>query len=245
MDCKAGFPQEVITELKYYVYRLIDPRNGDTFYVGKGKGNRVFQHINCDLSKKESDDISDKIRIIREIKLAGLEVIHVIHRHGMSEDVAKEVEAALIDAYPGATNLAGGYGSNDFGPANAKELLNKYSAEEAVFQHKVLMITINRTHLERSIYDATRFAWKLSASKTKQIEYVLAAVQGIVVGVFVPYMWKKATVSNFPEFNLERPLRYGFVGAEADESIKEMYLRKRIPSKYRQRGAANPIRYSF
>jgi len=27
-----GFPNEVITELKFYVYRLIDPRNGETFY---------------------------------------------------------------------------------------------------------------------------------------------------------------------------------------------------------------------
>ena len=35
------FPTEVISELKYYVYRLIDPRNGETFYVGKGKGNEL------------------------------------------------------------------------------------------------------------------------------------------------------------------------------------------------------------
>ncbi len=41
------FPIEVIAELKHYVYRLIDPRNGETFYVGKGQGNRVFQHIKC------------------------------------------------------------------------------------------------------------------------------------------------------------------------------------------------------
>lgn len=29
---------------KYYVYRLIDPRTYETFYVGKGCGDRVFQH---------------------------------------------------------------------------------------------------------------------------------------------------------------------------------------------------------
>ena len=32
--------QEVIEELKYYVYKLIDPRNGNVFYVGKGIYNR-------------------------------------------------------------------------------------------------------------------------------------------------------------------------------------------------------------
>lgn len=39
------FPPEVVEKLKSYVYRLIDPRNGETFYVGKGKGNRVFSHV--------------------------------------------------------------------------------------------------------------------------------------------------------------------------------------------------------
>lgn len=29
------FPVEVIQELKNYVYRLIDPRNGETFYVAR------------------------------------------------------------------------------------------------------------------------------------------------------------------------------------------------------------------
>ena len=40
------FTPEVIEQLQYYVYRLIDPRTGNTFYVGKGKGNRLYAHIN-------------------------------------------------------------------------------------------------------------------------------------------------------------------------------------------------------
>ena len=40
-----GFPPDVTAKLKTYVYRLIDPRNGETFYVGKGHGNRVSAHI--------------------------------------------------------------------------------------------------------------------------------------------------------------------------------------------------------
>ena len=31
------FPKKLADEIKYYVYRLIDPRNGQTFYVGKGR----------------------------------------------------------------------------------------------------------------------------------------------------------------------------------------------------------------
>jgi len=39
------FPLEVIEKLDNYVYRLEDPDSGETFYVGRGKGNRVFQHL--------------------------------------------------------------------------------------------------------------------------------------------------------------------------------------------------------
>ena len=46
------------------------------------------------------DDLCGKLHRIREIRLDGFEVAHVIHRHGLDEDTAFEVEAALIDAYP-------------------------------------------------------------------------------------------------------------------------------------------------
>lgn len=40
-----NFSEETIKNLKSYVYKLIDPRDGKVFYVGKGKGNRVFSHM--------------------------------------------------------------------------------------------------------------------------------------------------------------------------------------------------------
>ena len=123
------FTPEVAEKLKTYVYRLIDPRNGETFYVGKGQGNRVFAHIR---EQVEEDDPSNKLRRIRDIRLAGFEVGHVIHRHGMDERTAFEVEAALMDAYPGLTNIAGGFGSTDFGAMHALEIIRRYAAEPAV-----------------------------------------------------------------------------------------------------------------
>jgi hypothetical protein len=36
-----SFSPDVSRKLGWYVYRLIDPRNGETFYVGKGQGNKV------------------------------------------------------------------------------------------------------------------------------------------------------------------------------------------------------------
>ena len=43
----SEFSNEVKEKLKHYVYRLVDPRNGQTFYVGEGCGNRVFAHANA------------------------------------------------------------------------------------------------------------------------------------------------------------------------------------------------------
>lgn len=239
------FPQEVFEKLNYYVYRLIDPRNGETFYVGKGKGNRVFSHMKAAVSEEKFDELNDKLQTIREIHLAGLDVIHVIHRHGMDEKTAYEVEAALIDAYPNATNIMGGSHSNDYGPMHAQEIINKYSAAEVEFYHKVIMINVNQSKTERSLYDATRVAWRISKKKAEEAEYVLAVSNDLIIGVFKPNKWLRTTKDNFSIITIDVPDRFGFIGEEASPDIKGVYLHKRIPDSYRKKGAANPIKYNY
>jgi len=238
-----SFPEEVARQLKTYVYRLIDPRNGETFYIGKGQGNRVFSHIHA-AKDLEGDELGNKLRRIRDIQLAGFDVAHVIHRHGMDEKTAFEVEAALIDAYPGLTNTIDGAGSSDYGSMHAKEIIRRYSAEPAVFQHKALLISVNRTATETSLYESTRFSWKISKSKAKQAEVVLPTVRGLIVGAFIAEDWVDATAENFPGRE-DVPGRLGFIGHEASEEIRTLYVGKRIPDEYRKRGAANPIKYTW
>ena len=238
-----SFLPDVTQKLKTYVYRLIDPRNGETFYVGKGKGNRVFSHIRAE-QDLEGDDVDNKLKRIREIRLAGFEVAHVIHRHGMDEATAFEVEAALIDAYPGLTNVVGGTGGSDYGAMHAKEIIRRYCAEPAVFRHKALLISVNRSVAERSLYDATRYAWKISKAKAKQAEVVLATIQGMIVGAFVAREWLEATPENFPGRD-PVPGRLGFVGEEAPVPMKKLYVGRRVPDGYRKRGATNPIKYTW
>ncbi len=240
-----AFPPEVIEKLGFYVYRLIDPRNGETFYVGKGKANRVFQHARAAVKLlEEGDETTNKIKQIREIQQAGLQVGHVIHRHGMDEATAFQVEAALMDAYPGIHNDASGIGSGDYGCMHAIEVITKYRADPAEFRHKVILITVNRSLEVKSLYDATRFAWKISQSKAKQAEVILPVVKGIIKGAFVATEWLPATTENFPGWP-NHPDRVAFNGHEAPEPIVSLYLNKRVPEKYRQQGAANPIRYAF
>lgn len=74
MSKVSGFPSGVSEKIGNYVYRLIDPRNGETFYVGKGKGNRVFAHANAELKTFENDEddsASLKVGRIRESRTRG------------------------------------------------------------------------------------------------------------------------------------------------------------------------------
>ena len=241
-----SFPPEVVEKLGFYVYRLIDPRDGETFYVGKGYGNRVFAHIRAE-GVADCDGMDNKIKRIREILLADLEVSHVIHRHGMDEATALEVESALIDAYPGLTNLVGGARGSDYGATHAQEVIRRYAAEPAVFHHKALLISVGRSADERPLYEATRYAWKLSKRRAVEAEVILPTVRGIICGAFVADDWLQGTAANFPDRadGNGEPDRLGFVGHEAPDEIKGLYVGKRVPDEYRKPGAANPIRYTW
>jgi hypothetical protein len=232
------FTPEVAEQLKTYVYRLIDPRNGETFYVGKGQGNRVFAHIRTQVD----EDPSNKLKRIHDIHLAGFEVAHVIHRHGMDDRTAFEVEAALMDAYPGLTNVASGVG--DHGAMHALEIVRRYAAEPAVFQHRALLVGVNRSAADISLYEATRYAWKVSLPKAKHAEVILPTRQGLIVGAFVASQWLEATAENFPGRE-PVPGRFGFIGEPAPGEIKNLYVDKRVPDEYRKPGSANPIRYTW
>lgn len=237
-----NFSEIVSGKLRHYVYRLIDPRNGTTFYVGRGQGDRVFSHA---AGQQKITDFEDnealKLKTIWAIKNAGFEVEHVIHRHGMDADRAKEVEAAMIDAYPGLTNIQVGYDSSR-GVMHAKEVIRLYEAPEAVFKHKLILINVNRSNEEQDLYDAVRYAWKISPSKARRADYVLAVRRGLIIGAFKAEEWLSATKENFPDFpSIEG--RYGFRGHEAPDDVKNLYFQKRLPKGQRKRGASNPIRY--
>lgn len=243
------FSAEVQEKLGWYVYRLIDPRNGQTFYVGKGKGNRVFAHANGLLvdtlssgGSNEEDAESLKIQTLREITRAGLVPLHVIHRHGLeTEDIAYQVEAALIDAFPGLSNAAGGHGNGEFGCRHVDEIIRLYAAEPLVAYEDLILIYIGRTLDDgRDIYDAVRAAWKMSKTEAKKRNLVLAYDGGIICGAYRPTEWLDAKKENFPHLSKTIDGRIGFDGEPAHD-VWNLYVGKRAPK--RKRGSQTPFSY--
>lgn len=78
----------------FYVYALKDPRDRPSrpFYIGKGTGNRAWEH-------QTNIDDSEKGRLIQEIKAADRKVIHTIVADNLTEQQALKIEAELISAF--------------------------------------------------------------------------------------------------------------------------------------------------
>jgi hypothetical protein len=240
MEQKA-FPEEVIEKINNYVYRLIDPRNGETFYVGRGKGNRVFDHARGIAEGMNNDGLSEKRERILDIKNAGLEVIHIIHRHGIPDNVVEHVEAALIDAYPGLTNEQGGEGSGAYGPMHANEIINLYALPSMDENPNEKLVLINVNYIsdrssKEAIYKQVRGNWRIAVNRARNADYVIAVLRGVAIGVYKANEWKDS---------VEHIGRFCFYGEVAEEKVWDKFVGingKRIANEA-MKHIQNPIRY--
>lgn len=244
-------PQAVIEALGFYVYRLVDPRNSETFYVGKGQGERVLQHAWAALSDVIPADRLDRIRDIRD---CGQQEQIIIHRHGMDEAAALHVEAALIDAYSSLTNMVRGHGAQ-LGAATLAELLDRYAATEAQIPVPAIIIKIEREWRSDltadQLYERVRRYWHCNpAGRTPPPTHAIAVARGLIREIYAIECWEE--YRDWPEdFDKSRLLsrddpwtpgqvRRGFIGQIA---IEYAYLKRCSVRHLGQAGSQNPIAY--
>ncbi len=230
------FSQSVIEKLNYYVYFLKDSKNGEVFYVGKGLGNRVFEHLSCAIENSSSSDKLDRIRAIYK---AGAQVDHFILRHGLTESVAFEVEASLIDflGLKNLSNIQGGHKSDDFGLKTSGEISAMYEAEVLKTDLPIILINLNKKFnrmMSRSdLYETTRKSWVIGPRRNAA-KYVCSTYRGLTREVYEIKEW-------FP-IEGNKKTRWGFVGEVAKEEIRAQLIYKSIESFFKK-GAANPVKY--
>jgi len=224
-------------KLGYYVYLLTDPRNNKVFYVGKGKGNRINQHLLGALDDRTNE--TEKIKRIRDIEKLGLKIKMEILRHELNEGEAFAVESAMID-YLGINNLTNevsGHHSQDNGLTDLQDLEIKYEAKDAVFDDPVLLININRLYKPKmtpaEIYEVTHGHWRLNRNRLDKYKIVCGVNRGIIREVFIAHSWH-------PSKQIEG--RLYFDGEVAPQEIRDRYIYKKV-AKYWQAGSQYPIKY--
>ncbi len=205
------FDQRTIEALAYYVYALVDPRDNKIFYIGKGKGNRVFQHAKDALNEEDESLKLDKIRsILQEGKQVNLYIL----RHNLTEDVAYIVESTLIDLLTYSkfnkinqlTNIVAGHHQWDEGIKDVDEINAIYNCSKININHgdTLLLVSLNRSfnqakangvYRRLDIYEATRKYWKISKNAPHEVKYVLGVYKGVVRSVIEVNSWHWTTVA--------------------------------------------------
>ena len=247
----------------YYVYALIDPRTNDVFYIGKGTGNRVFSHE----AESEKGSLSEKRKIqkIKDIEKSGFSVKRIMINWGLSEQEAFAAEASLINFYNlisenRLTNIVAGHHVHE--SLTVENFEQKYGAESLKIneiKHNILVIKINKLYRkdmsDYEIYDAVRGVWKLSLKsiKSRDIRYVFAVYNGLIVGVYKPDEW------HYVYENIDLP-QHDKLDHETFEKLKNrayficrnykalddegrFYLHKSITELKVNQAAQNPISY--
>lgn len=229
--------------LQSYVYIYTDPRNGEVFYIGKGRGNRAFSHLN------EFGE-TEKIARINAIRKSGAKPKIDILRYGMSNEESSLVEAAVIDfvGLSRLTNAVRGNHRASLGRVSSKDLITMLTAKPAKIKHKTILITINRLYRSdmtvEELYEATRGIWRIGPKREKA-ELVVAVYQGIVREVYRVARWLPAGTLVYKTRDtrgFKGSGRWEFDGKIAHD-IRDQYLDFSVRHLLGNK-SQNPIRYS-
>lgn len=131
----------------------------------------------------------------------------------------------------------------------SKKMLHQYVVQDCpLFVHKskayeepefeyILVKTPEKCVTQRgSLYEATRYAWKLTFERARHYKYVFNVIDDIVREVYFVSEWRKITQGNYNG-------RLEFFGETADRRIAERFIGKHIPAKYCKQGCSNPALY--
>lgn len=227
------FSPYVSEQVGWYVYALRNPIDGCVFYIGKGKGNRVFHHAKNAQAAADDATLSPKLDLINDIHAQGLEVESVILRHGLrTEQLAYEVEAAVIDTLElldpaldnerfRLTNLVKGHHHARVGKAGTAVVASLFEAEP-LYAVDEPMVLFNIPKLwtpamsDAELYEATHGWWVLG-ERALRARFAAGVHRNVIRGVYRIKYWRDR-VEGDRDWKLNDPKRrIGFQGDPAPE----------------------------
>lgn len=249
VDVKAlYFSQDVVGKLGWYVYAYYYPEleNEAPFYIGKGKGNRCFQHL---LDNGESEKVRTIKGILDSGKIPRIEII----RHGLEENEALVAESVAIDLLTKdrLTNRQLGHGATRYGRMNVETLKNIYGSGAPLdidtIDVPAVLIRVNQAYVPGSstqaVYDITRGCWKLAMRVAECARYAFSVYQGVIIEVFEIAAWLRGDSTMRADGVEREPIerRIEFVGRLAPQDIRSKYVGKKVSI---PEGARNPCIYT-
>lgn len=192
------FGNAALEELGFYVYALVDPvfdRNKPEriFYVGKGTGQRCFEHALAAENVVNVDGANLKLNYIRQLINDNRRPIIEIIAHGLSEPEAFRLEAIIIAAGGFLTNAIRGHRHTDYWVA-ATDLNARYDQPMQLtdIRANILLVSLNGgrglppypaiVHEDLSI--RTLGDWRLARKRALLVKYVVGVYKTLVRVVF-------------------------------------------------------------
>ena len=253
--------QKLNREGAYYVYGLIDPRNNRLFYIGKGTGNRVFQHVAESDKNPESEKV--KLKTIKEIENSKSHVEHILINWGLKEAEAFAAEASLINLMNyisdiSLSNIIAGHHCE--GCLSVEEIERKYGAgllNAEDVQHKVLVIKVNKLynrHLSnQEIYDIVRGVWRADINRVEQAEYIFGVYNNLIIGCYKPDKWYKVSECNIDKLpghmkeadlmSVKNRVLFECDDIDTMDENQKFYLNKSLEELVDIQKSQNPITY--
>ena len=231
-----------LRDLKYYVYvycEINEDNKRIPIYVGKGKSDRFFSHLNNlnDISNKKNRKI---INLIKENRL-GIDIL----AYNLTDKTALAIESACIDlmGIENLENIVRGKGEN-IKRVPLDELTNLLTEKtvKVHHDHRGVAILINKhykpTFGDLEIFEITRGIWNkriVTTCEKNNVKYAYATFNGVVKDVYLIHSWVPAGTQEYFSRSLDperlKTAKWEFVGKKAPNKIRELYVGKIIQKK--------------
>ena len=195
------FSNATITKLNFYVYALTYKENNEDviFFIGKGRGNRVFEHFTEAKKFIFDDKVKDQMQSDKIKTINSKEVEAHILVGELSSDEALKIEASMINTMrrfgkQKLTNKIRGQHSFDPININVNVIDFKYSKpvclEKFAIDNKLKILVLKST--EESYYSAVEKdfrgvlegIWLLNKTKIEDVDFIAGVLKGTIYAVY-------------------------------------------------------------